>query len=62
MTKAAFDKLGHALRNGIICPVCGHRVKYLLPGGYCSTECMLKDVKNKVMASLLAPNDKYKDI
>jgi hypothetical protein len=43
------------------CPVCGKKVKYLGMGGYCSTECVLTDAKNKVMSYLLAPNKKYKD-
>ena len=61
VTKKALDKFGRALANGMTCPVCGKKVKYLGMGGYCSTECVLTDAKNKVMSYLLAPNKKYKD-
>lgn len=58
--KAAFDKYGHAYREGMTCPICGKKVKYLPPGGYCSVECMLKAAKDKSLAFLRTPNDKYK--
>lgn len=59
--KAAFDKYGHAFRDGMTCPVCGKTVKYLPPGGYCSVECALTDAKNKAMSFLRQPNEKYKE-
>ena len=59
--KSAFDKYGHAIREGMICPVCGKKQRFLPPGGYCSLECMLKDVNNKVTSFLLKGNDKYKE-
>jgi len=34
---------------------------YLAPGGYCSVECMMKDLPNRAFAYLMAPNDRYKD-
>jgi len=48
--KSAFDKFGHAFVLGTGCPVCGKKLKYLPPGGYCSMKCMIMDVKNKIMA------------
>ena len=57
--KAAFDMYGHAYREGMTCPVCGKRARFLPPGGYCSVDCLLKDVKNKSLAFLQSPNDKY---
>lgn len=57
--KAAFDMYGHAYREGMTCPICGKKARYLPPGGYCSVECMLKAVKDKSLAFLMAPNDKY---
>lgn len=58
--KAAFDMYGHAYREGMTCPVCGKKARYLPPGGYCSPMCMLKAAKDKSLAFLMAPNDKYK--
>lgn len=58
--KAAFDMYGHAYRVGMTCPVCGKKAKYLPPGGYCSPMCMLKATKDKSLAFLMSPNDKYK--
>lgn len=58
--KAAFDMYGHAYREGMTCPVCGKKARYLPPGGYCSIECMLKSAKDKSIAFLRTPNDKYK--
>jgi len=58
--KAAFDMYGHAYREGMICPVCGKKARFLPPGGYCSPECMLKAAKDKSLAFLMSPNDKYK--
>lgn len=58
--KAAFDMYGHAYREGMACPVCGKKARYLPPGGYCSVECMLKAAKDKSIAFLRSPNDKYK--
>lgn len=57
--KAAFDMYGHAYREGMTCPICGKKARYLPPGGYCSVECLLKAAKNKSLAFLMAPNDKY---
>lgn len=57
--KAAFDMYGHAYREGMVCPICGKKARYLPPGGYCSIECLLKDVKDKSIAFLKSPNDKY---
>lgn len=57
--KAAFDMYGHAYREGMVCPVCGKKARYLPPGGYCSPECLLKAVKDKAIAFLQSPNDKY---
>lgn len=57
--KSAFDKFGRAFVTGAGCPVCGKKQKYLPPGGYCSMECMLKDVQAKAMSFLMAPNEKY---
>lgn len=57
--KAAFDMYGHAYREGMTCPVCGKKARYLPPGGYCSPMCMLKAVKDKSLAFLMAPNEKY---
>ena len=57
--KAAFDMYGHAYREGMVCPVCGKKAKYLPPGGYCSVECLLEAAKNKSLAFLMAPNKKY---
>lgn len=61
VAKHAFDKFGRAIATGMKCPVCGRKIKNLGMGGYCSTECVLTDAKNKVMSYLLQPNDKYKD-
>ena len=58
--KAAFDMYGHAYRSGMICPVCGKKARFLPPGGYCSLGCMLKAAKDKSIAFLRSPNDKYK--
>lgn len=58
--KAAFDMYGHAYREGMTCPICGKKARYLPPGGYCSVECLLKDLKDKSLAFLKAPNEKYK--
>lgn len=58
--KAAFDMYGHAYREGMTCPVCGKKLKYLPPGGYCSPACMLKAAKDKSLAFLRSPNNKYK--
>lgn len=58
--KAAFDMYGHAYREGMMCPVCGKKARYLPPGGYCSVECLMKDAKDKALAFLLSPNIKYK--
>lgn len=58
--KAMFDKYGHAIAEGMTCPVCGKHQKYLTPGGYCSYECFMKDCVNKAMSYLQTPNDKYK--
>lgn len=57
--KAAFDMYGHAFREGMVCPVCGKKARYLPPGGYCSVECLLKAAKDKSLAFLMAPNQKY---
>lgn len=58
--KAAFDMYGHAYRSGMTCPVCGKKARFLPPGGYCSPACMLKAAKDKSIAFLRSPNDKYK--
>lgn len=58
--KAAFDMYGHAYRTGMTCPVCGKKARFLPPGGYCSPACMLKAAKDKSIAFLRSPNDKYK--
>jgi len=58
--KAAFDMYGHAYREGMTCPVCGKKARFLPPGGYCSPKCMLKAAKDKSLAFLMSPNDKYK--
>lgn len=58
--KAAFDMYGHAYRTGMTCPICGKKARYLPPGGYCSVQCLLKAVKDKSIAFLMSPNDKYK--
>lgn len=57
--KSAFDKYGHAIANGMTCPVCGKKLKYVYPSGYCSGACFLKDVTDKVAPFLMSPNDKY---
>ena len=57
--KAAFDMYGHAYREGMTCPICGKKARYLPPGGYCSIECLLKAAKDKSLSFLMAPNDKY---
>ena len=57
--KAAFDMYGHAYREGMACPICGKKARYLPPGGYCSVECLLKAAKDKSLAFLMSPNDKY---
>lgn len=58
--KAAFDMYGHAYREGMTCPVCGKKARFLPPGGYCSPACMLKAAKDKSLTFLRSPNDKYK--
>ena len=58
--KAAFDMYGHAYRTGMTCPICGKKARFLPPGGYCSPACMLKAAKDKSIAFLRSPNDKYK--
>lgn len=58
---SAFDKFGHAIRHGQTCPVCGKRVKFLQPGGFCSYECVLKYAATNLVSFLLQPNDYYKD-
>lgn len=58
---SAFDKFGHAIRHGQTCPVCGKRVKFLQPGGFCSYECVLKHAATNLMSFMLQPNDYYKD-
>lgn len=58
---SAFDKFGHAIRHGQTCPVCGKRVKFLQPGGFCSYECVLKHAAANLMSFMLQPNDYYKD-
>ena len=58
--KAAFDMYGHAYREGMACPVCGKKARFLPLGGYCSPMCMLKAAKDKSLAFLRSPNDKYK--
>ena len=57
--KAAFDMYGHAYREGMTCPICGKKARFLPPGGYCSVECLLKAAKDKSLAFLMAPSDKY---
>lgn len=57
--QSAFDKFGHAFVLGTGCPVCGKKLKYLPPGGYCSMKCMIMDVKNKIMAYVTQPNDRF---
>lgn len=57
----AFDMYGHAFREGMTCPICGKKARYLPPGGYCSLPCLLKDIKDKSLSFLMAPNDKYKE-
>lgn len=61
IAKTAFDKFGRAIKNGIVCPVCGKHFHQLPIGGYCSTECMMKDAITKSTSFLMAPNDKYKE-
>lgn len=58
--RSAFDSYGHAFINGIECPICGNRYKYLKVGGYCSTQCALKSISNKAVYFLLSPNERYK--
>ena len=58
---SAFDKFGHAIRHGQTCPVCGKRVKFLQPGGFCSYECVLKYAATNLVSFILQPNDYYKD-
>lgn len=60
--KSEFDKFGHSIATGMTCPVCGKKIKYLYPTGYCSGECFLKDMSKKVASFLLSPDDKYKDL
>jgi len=59
---AAFDMYGRAYRQGMVCPICGKKARYLPPGGYCSTKCLLQAAKNKSLAFLMAPNEKYKSL
>lgn len=59
--QSAYDKLGHTIKRGAICPVCGKRLKYMPMGGYCSVECMIKDISAKATGYLTKPNEKYKE-
>lgn len=60
--QAAFDMYGHAYREGMMCPVCGKKARYLPPGGYCSVECLIKAAKDKALAFLMQPNEKFKPL
>lgn len=51
------DKLGKAIKYGTPCPVCGKNMKHIPPGGYCSTDCFLKDIMNRVKNHTVKEND-----
>lgn len=50
--KAAFDKYGKAIRTGCKCSVCGKNVPYMPVSGFCSLECFITDLTNRVLTHM----------
>ena len=50
--KAAFDKYGKAIRMGCKCSVCGKHVPYMPVSGFCSLECFITDLTNRVLTHM----------
>lgn len=48
-TKNAFDRFGRTIKEGSTCRVCGKRLAYLPAQGFCSSECFIKDLTNRVL-------------
>lgn len=51
-TKAAFDHYGKAIRTGCKCSVCGKNVPYMPVSGFCSLECFITDLTNRVLTHM----------
>lgn len=58
---SAFDYAGHAMREGLICPVCHNKVHSLKIGGFCSTECAMKFVMKMAAPFELTPSEAYRE-
>ena len=50
--KAAFDRYGKAIRTGCKCSVCGKHVPYMPVSGFCSLECFITDLTNRVLTHM----------
>lgn len=50
--KSAFDSLGRAIEQGFTCPVCGKRMSFMTPTGYCSVQCFAKDLTNRLLTHM----------
>lgn len=48
-TKNAFDRFGRTIKEGSTCRICHKRLAYLPAQGFCSTECFIKDLTNRVL-------------
>lgn len=58
------DKFGKAIMQGSPCKICQKQVKWMPSNGYCSVECFLKDLLNRlaIHRAKQAPWQKYVDI
>lgn len=46
------NEFGQFLKKGGTCPVCGKHIDFMPGNGYCSIECAVKDLKNKILSTL----------
>lgn len=55
--KAAVDKYGQAIRNGMNCSVCGKNIPYMPVQGFCSIQCFTQDLTTRIMTHMKRDED-----